>query len=64
MERGTGYSPDFIRVVADELSLVARKIDKLDARIEKAKRPSTKDELSAARATWVSYEKFLRQMLR
>jgi hypothetical protein len=63
-ERTAGYSPEFLHAVADELALVARQIDRVDARIEKAKRPSNKARIAAERAGLVAYEKQLRKLLR
>lgn len=59
-----GFSPAFLREVVRELERVQRAYDRLDERIERAKQPATKDRLSAERAEWVNYERFLRRMLR
>jgi hypothetical protein len=58
-----GFSPAFLREVVNELERVQRQLDRVDARIERAKRPATKDRFSAERAVWVEYEKFLRRVL-
>jgi hypothetical protein len=63
-EHRRGFSPDFLDAVVAELRRVERAYDRLDKRIEQAKRQSTKDRLSAERARWVAYEKQLRELLR
>jgi len=56
-----GYTTTFLRAVVDEIALVERRIDKLDRRIELAKRQSTKDRLSAERARQDRYARWLRE---
>jgi hypothetical protein len=55
-----GFSPGFLRVVVRELEIVQTRIDKLDARIERA---SKKERLSAQRAEQVRYGDWLRRHL-
>jgi hypothetical protein len=55
-----GFSPEFLQAVVRELETVQRRIDKLDARIERA---SKKDRLSAQRAEHVAYADWLHRHL-
>lgn len=59
-----GFSTTFLRAVVTEIETVERRIDKLDRRIEQAKRQSTKDALTEERRREVGYEAFLRRLMR
>ena len=60
----TGFSPEFLHAVVDEIARVHRALDRLDRRIETAKRPATKERISAGRARWEAYEQKLRALLK
>jgi hypothetical protein len=60
----TGFSPGFLAEVVRELVRVERALDRLDARIERAKSPRGKARISEERAQWVAYERRLRRLLR
>lgn len=44
-----------------EIGRCENRIDRLDARIERARAAATKDKLSADRAEWARYERWLRE---
>jgi hypothetical protein len=57
----TGFSPRFLRAVVAEIERCERRVDRLDERIENAHRQADKDRLSAERARWNRYERWLRE---
>lgn len=58
-----GWSPQFLRELANELERVERAVDRLDAHMEKAKTKRTKDRLTVQRAGWLAYERRVRRVL-
>lgn len=44
-----------------EIARCENRIDRLDARIERTRAAAAKDKLSADRAEWVRYERWLRE---
>jgi septal ring factor EnvC (AmiA/AmiB activator) len=56
-----GFSPRFLRAVADELARIERRVDAIDRRIEQAKRQAAKDRLSEQRAALARYDAWLRR---
>jgi hypothetical protein len=60
----TGFSPGFLAELVRELVRVERALDRIDARIERAKTPRGKARLSEERQLWMSYERRLRRLLR
>lgn len=60
----SGFSPRFLHAVVAEIDSVERRINRLDQRIERAKRQSTKDRLRAEREGLDRYARWLRKFLR
>jgi hypothetical protein len=58
-----GFSPEFLAEVVREIALVEKRIDQLDAHIERLKSPAAKDRVSEQRAQWAGYLRFLREQL-
>lgn len=58
-----GFSPVFLAEVVRELRRVQRRIDAIDARLERCKGQAAKERLTEQRKSWVRYERFLRERL-